>query len=55
MVWQKNLKVYEQNGDLLGEWDIPELNPWKKKLYKMETNRTKWRFVAGRLSMENSL
>ena len=31
MVWQKNLKVYEQNGDLLGEWDIPELNPWKKK------------------------
>ena len=54
--------MYEENCDLLGEWDIPELNvginPWKKKLYKMETNRTKWRFVAGRLSMismENSL
>ena len=27
--------MYEENCDLLGEWDIPELNvginPWKKK------------------------
>ena len=38
MVWQKNLKVYEQNGDLLGEWDIPELNPWKK-------NCTRWKQI----------
>ena len=51
----KKIVIYLVNGTSRTKcWD----KPMEKKLYKMETNRTKWRFVAGRLSMismENSL